>query len=112
MAKSVTLPRRQPLLHYDSVDLPVVWNDWLKAASLLWSASPALQRVQDIFQPIIDVVHRETGTLDVQTYFNFEFVLLCIMYGRFSLPLKDYLMQSFAPRIPWCFVWRNPESQF
>jgi hypothetical protein len=63
--QSLALPRWQPLLHYDSVDLAVVWNDWFKRASLLWSASPTLQRVQDIFQPIIDVVHGKTRTLNV-----------------------------------------------
>ncbi len=64
MTEALALPRWLPLLHYDSIDLPVVWNDRYKRASLLWSASPALQRVQDIFQPIIDVVHGESRTLN------------------------------------------------
>ena len=64
MTEALALPRGQALLHYDSVDLPIVWNDWFKRASLLWSASPTLQRVQDIFQPIIDVVHGESRTLN------------------------------------------------
>ena len=65
VAKSLALPRRQPLLHYDSVDLPFIWNDSFKRASLLWPASAPLQCVQDIFQTVIYVVHREARTPNV-----------------------------------------------
>jgi hypothetical protein len=78
VAKTFTWPRRQPVIHYNSVDSSVVWNDWLKASSLHWPASAPLQRVHNVFQTVIDVVHREARTLNVQANFNFQFVLFCI----------------------------------
>lgn len=33
------------LLHYHSVDLPIIWNDWFEHMFILWSSSKSLQSV-------------------------------------------------------------------
>lgn len=71
MAQPATLFRWSPFLHYDSIDLPVVRNDRIKLTSILRSASASLERIQNVFQPVVNVVHRETRALDVQADFNF-----------------------------------------
>jgi hypothetical protein len=67
MSESMTLSRWRTLFHKDAHYLGVVRQQWLQTASLrAVRANVALKRVHHVFQSIVDVVHVESWSLEVQ----------------------------------------------
>jgi len=92
MPESFALVWRLGLFYDHTVDLPVVRDNGQKRTPRLWSTRTTLQRVQNVFQPIIDIMHRKGRSGYVQSNNRRPVVLgrtvLCLRSCRVFVP-KD-----------------------
>ena len=111
MAQATALPGRRTLFNRDPVNLAVVWNDCWQKANLLRAPGSTLKRIEDILQPVVDVVRSERLLIHVQAHVYFQPVRLLIADTRSLLLLSDESIEPPTPCVPWSLVRRNSDLQ-
>jgi hypothetical protein len=92
--------RREPLFCNHAVYLVVVRNDWPQLAALALVANETLKRVENVFEAIIEIENGELWILEMETNFDFKFVIIRIVHFASVLDLDDGGVQRSAPRWP------------
>ena len=70
MPEPVALSWRGRLVDDYAVNLPIVEDDGLKLPNCLTPSHPALQRIENIFKPIIHIVDLECASVQIQLHLD------------------------------------------
>ena len=70
MPQAVALFRRRKLSDGDAINLTIVEDDRFKLPNCLTSSHSALQRIENIFKPIIHVVDLQRASVLIQLHLN------------------------------------------
>ena len=85
--------RGQPLFCDHSVYLVVIRNDRSQFTALAFVANKTLERIEDVFEAIIEIEDRKLRILEVKTNLDFKFVLSRILDFAAVLYLDDCCVQ-------------------
>ena len=83
MPEPVALAWRGRLGDNDAVNLTIVLDDGRKLPNCLAPAHSPLQRIENIFEPIIHVVDLERATLKIQPHLNGKLGIFRITHALF-----------------------------
>lgn len=93
---------RTSLLDDDAIDLAVVMDQWLQGRLLLPGASnAALDRIHDVLEAIVDVMHVEAGLVEVQLHLELELVVSIIGDAGLSNCFRSFSMHQTTPGRSW-----------
>lgn len=56
-------------------DLTIVWDDWSQKPDSFRPSRSALQRVENILRPIVDIVNSESGQREIESNLNLDRIL-------------------------------------
>ena len=72
MTETTALPWWSALLDDNTEDLSIVWHNCGECSLCLRPASTALKRIQNIFQPVVDVVNHFRASIEVEMHANLQ----------------------------------------